>query len=153
MKQTIIAASLALITSNAFALDICEDDPDDFLATCPVVATNIGSFVPSKNTPGCILPSKACAGPTIPIEASLVCYAQGWGVMACFAYPTSVEGIFTYNWSIRGDNELPRVGFGPPDATLACSEGTQRITVTVTDIFGQSETVETFGFCRDGYPD
>jgi hypothetical protein len=146
MTRTLIAASMIVLASQAHALQ-CRLTTEDQTAPRPPICTH------SKNTEECPPPSSVCAGSAIPIEASLVCYPQGWGVMACFGYPTSEDGIFTYNWSIRGDNELPRVGFGPPDATLACSEGNQRISVTVTDVFGQSETVETFGFCREGYPD
>lgn len=102
-----------------------------------------------KNGPDCPLPDKLCAGPLIPINASVICYSPGWGQMNCFAYPTSEDNIFTYEWSINGVN----LGLLSPQEYLACSEGNQHITVTVQDIYGQTETVDTYGFCRDGYPD
>jgi hypothetical protein len=154
MKHTLIFASLAIMASNAFAVNICETDPDDFRAGCPEEASSMGNIVPSKNTTICLPPAKSCAGRQNPIEAWADCLTIGGGLMVCNAYPTSTDGIFTYRWTFIRNHQITYEGFAGPHVDVYCSEFEDyQVSVEVSDIFGRSETVNNiYGVCHTNHP-
>lgn len=113
---------------------------------CPV-----GTY--SKNTADCPQPKSYCSSAKNPINSYLQCRGIGGGSLICEANPTSIDGALVYHWTVHKSPsyQLIHDAYGGANLEVFCAEDTlYNVQLTISDIFGQSETVNVSEVCLVG---